>query len=58
MTLEEAQTAVDQIPFPEMTEGDLIWYPGRTGGRDQPQSEWGYRFIRQSDAWVHHPVED
>ncbi len=57
MTLEEAQTAIDQIPFPEMTEGDIVWYPGRTM-KDQPQSEWGYRFIRQGDAWVHHPVEE
>ena len=55
MTLEEAQTAIEQIPFPEMTEGDIVWYPGRTGGKDQPQSEWGYRFIRQNDQWVHHP---
>lgn len=56
MTLEEAQTAIDQIPFPEMTEGDIVWYPGRTKS-NQPQSEWGYRFIRQGDAWVHHPVD-
>jgi hypothetical protein len=56
MTLEEAQTAIDQIPFPEMAEGDIAWYPGRTK-KDQPQSEWGYRFIRQEDAWVHHPVD-
>jgi hypothetical protein len=57
MTLEEAQTAVDQLPFPEMNPGDIVWYPGRTK-KDQPENEWGYRFIRQSDAWVHHPVED
>ena len=56
MTLEEAQTAIDQIPFPEMSEGDIVWYPGRTQA-NQPQSEWGYRFIRQGDAWVHHPVD-
>ena len=57
MTLQEAQTAIDQIPFPEMAEGDIVWYPGRTK-TDQPMSEWGHRFIRQGDAWVHHPVEE
>lgn len=57
MTLEEAQIAVDQLPFPEMNQGDIVWYPGKTK-TGQTENEWGYRFIRQSDAWVHHPVED
>lgn len=57
MTLEEAQNKINQIPFPVVEEGDVMWYPGKQG-IDKPQSEWGYRFIRQGDAWVHHPVEE
>ena len=39
MTLEEAQNKVNQIPFPAIEEGDVMWYPGKQG-IDQPQSEW------------------
>jgi len=47
MTIEEAKEKLEQLPFPELEEGDIVWYPDGTG----------HRFKRESDEWVSFPVE-
>ena len=34
MTLEEAKVAINNLPFPEVNEGDIAWYPGGKPGTD------------------------
>jgi len=47
MTIEEAKEELKKLPFPELSEGDIVWYP----------DENGHRFKRESDEWVSFPVE-
>ena len=50
ITITEAQDAVKNLPFPEVTEGDIVWYPGGPIDGDR-----GHRFIYQNGEWVSHP---
>lgn len=47
MTIEEATIEINQLPFPQVVEGDIAWYPS-------PEED-GYRFVYQNDVWVHQP---
>ena len=47
MTIEEAKQELENLPFPELKEGDVVWYPDETG----------HRFKRENDDWVSFPVE-
>ena len=48
MTIEEAKEALEKLPpFPELAEGDIVWYP----------DENGHRFKWESGEWVSFPVE-
>ena len=50
ITLAEAQDAITNLPLPEISEGDIVWYPGGpvNGYR-------GHRFIYQNGEWHSHP---
>lgn len=50
ITITQAQDALKNLPFPEVTEGDTIWYPGGNVDDDK-----GYRFKYQDGEWVSHP---
>ena len=45
MTIEEAKQALTDLPFPELSEGDIVWYPDDTG----------HRFKWEDGEWVSHP---
>ena len=47
MTIEEAKEELKKMPFPELSEGDIVWYPDTTG----------HRFKWESGDWVSFPVE-
>jgi len=48
MTIEEAKEKLEQLPpFPELTEGNIVWYPDETG----------HRFKWESNEWVSFPAE-
>lgn len=50
ITLAEAQDAIENLPFPEVTEGDIVWYPGGPVDGDR-----GYRFKYENEEWTHYP---
>tara|TARA_B100000902_G_scaffold378930_1_gene412707 strand:- start:13 stop:177 length:165 start_codon:yes stop_codon:yes gene_type:complete len=50
ITLEEAQDAIKNLPFPEVKEGDIAWYPG-----GPIEGYKGHRFKYQSEEWVSYP---
>ena len=48
MTIEEAKEALENLPpFPQLANGDIVWYPDETG----------HRFKREGDEWVSHPLD-
>lgn len=47
MTIEEAKNALENLPLPELQEGDIVWYPDETG----------HRFKWKNGEWVSHPEE-
>ena len=47
MTIEEAKEELKKMPFPELSEGDIVWYPDANG----------HRFKWENDDWVSFPVE-
>lgn len=48
ITLEEAIEAVNSLPFPEVNEGDKVWYPGKIPGTD----DLGYEFVYKNGKWI------
>ena len=52
ITLEEALTGLQNLPLPEITEGDIIWYPGGALEEDK-----GHRFKYENGEWISYPVE-
>ena len=46
MTIEEAKEKLKEMPFPELKEGDVVWYPDQNG----------HRFKWESGDWVSFPV--
>jgi len=54
MTLDEATTQLNDLPLPEVGEGDVIWYPGKVDNDEDK----GYRFEYISGEWVHSPLEE
>ena len=49
MTIEEAKEKLEQLPFPELEEGDIVWYPDGTGHR--------FKWEGVPGNWVSFPVE-
>jgi len=49
--LEEALAALQNLPFPELNEGDVVWYPG-----GDPEEDKGHRFKYENGEWVSYPV--
>lgn len=45
MTIEEAKEALENLTFPELKDGDIVWYPDDTG----------HRFKWEDDKWVSFP---
>lgn len=54
LTVAEAKTGIDQMMFitENLTEGDLVWYPGGSLGTDI-----GHRFKWDGTQWVSDPAE-
>ena len=50
ITIAQAQDALKNLPFPEVTEGDTIWYPG-----GPPEGDKGYRFKYENEKWISYP---
>ena len=50
ITITQAQDALKNLPFPEVTEGDIVWYPGGA-----PEEDKGHRFKYENGEWVSHP---
>lgn len=50
MTLEEALEQINNLPLPEIAEGDIVWYPGGA-----PETDRGHCFRYDGSAWVSHP---
>ena len=50
ITLEEALAGLQNLPLPEITEGDVVWYPGGA-----PEENKGHRFKYENEEWVSHP---
>ena len=46
ITLAEALDAVNNLPFPAVNEGDIVWYPGGPIDGDK-----GHRFIYQNGVF-------
>ena len=51
MTLEEALEQINNLPLPEVAEGDIAWYPGAS----PKTTDRGHRFRYDGSAWVSHP---
>lgn len=45
MTIEEAKNALENLPLPELSEGDIVWYPDDTG----------HRFKWEDGEWISFP---
>ncbi len=45
MTIEEAKEELEKLPFPQLEDGDIVWYPDNTG----------HRFKREDGEWVSFP---
>lgn len=54
LTVAEAKSGIDQLMFitENLTEGDLVWYPGGSLGTDI-----GHRFKWDGTQWVSDPAE-
>ena len=52
LTVQEALAGVQSLPFPEVSEGDIVWYPGGELGTDI-----GHRFKYNGTEWVSDPAE-
>ena len=53
MTINEAKEQLLQLPFPELSEGDIVWYPG---GIDDNNNPIGHRFQYTNGEWISHPL--
>jgi len=53
MTINEAKEQLSQLSFPELSEGDIVWYPGGTDDNNNPI---GHRFQYTGGEWVSHPL--
>jgi hypothetical protein len=50
MTLEEATEQLNSAPFPELVEGDVVWWPGKTLAEP---NLLGYKFTYVNGEWVY-----
>ena len=52
ITVSEALTEVQKLPFPEVAVGDFVWYPGGHIGDDV-----GHRFRWTGTEWISDPAD-
>ena len=52
ITVAQALTEVNNLPFPNSEEGDYIWWPG-----GKPGTDMGHRFRYDGSAWVSDPAD-
>ena len=52
ITVAQALIEVNNAPFPNVQEGDLVWYPG-----GKPGTDMGHRFRYDGSAWVSDPID-
>ena len=51
ITVSDALTELKKLPFPEVKEGEIVWYPGGHLGEDV-----GHRFRWNGTEWVSDPA--
>lgn len=52
ITVSEALTEVQKLPFPEVSVGQYVWYPGGHMGDDV-----GHRFRWNGVEWISDPTD-
>ena len=52
ITVAQALSEVNNLPFPNVEEGDYIWYPG-----GKPGTDMGHRFRYDGSVWVSDPAD-
>tara|TARA_Y100000816_G_C25838205_1_gene438135 strand:- start:180 stop:365 length:186 start_codon:yes stop_codon:yes gene_type:complete len=52
ITVSQALTELKELPFPEIAEGEYVWYPGGHIGDDV-----GHRFRWNGTEWVSDPAD-
>ena len=52
ITVAQALSEVNNAPFPQVAEGDYIWWPG-----GKPGTDMGHRFRYDGSAWVSDPAD-